>query len=69
MPFPLDPGYGPNGERSDPAGLVVWNANEPPKVIPRTDDTYFAFPLGETTVPFFDADDDEGWTGVYLGGV
>lgn len=69
MPFPIDPGYGPNGERIDPAGLVVWNANPPPEVWPPVDDVWIYFALGETTVPFIDQNDDEGAVGFYLGGV
>lgn len=63
-----DPGYGPNGERSDPVGLVSWQANAPPSVVTEGDDIWLFYALGETTIPFIDQDDDEGWKGVYPGG-
>lgn len=69
MPFPLDPGYGPNGERLSPVGLVSWDANPPPKAFPAVDEVWWIWALGETTVPMIAPLDDEGLPGVYLGGV
>lgn len=68
MPGP-DPGYGSNGERIDPGGLVAWKANPPPSVVTDVFDVWTIQPLAVTTIPIVDQDDDEGWTGVYPGGV
>lgn len=69
MSIPPDPGYGPNGERLDPSGLVVWQANPPPEHEPTVDDVHIYYALGEREVPFIDQNDDEGWPGFYIGGV
>lgn len=63
-----DPGYGPNGERVDPSGLVSWQANAPPKVIPEGFDHWWIFPLALNPLPWIDQNDDEAWQSIYLGG-
>lgn len=69
MPIVTDPGYGPNGERVDPSGLVSWQANPPPVHVAAMDDVWTIYPLGFTFVPYIDQDDDEVFEAVYLGGV
>lgn len=63
-----DPGYGANGERTDPSGLVTWEAGAPPTPFTAGFDTWLFFPLAEVELPFKDQDDDEGWTSIYPGG-
>lgn len=64
-----DPGYGPNGERLDPSGAITWQANAPPISVNEGDDVWTIYPLGLIPLPYIDQDDDEVWSGVYLGGL
>lgn len=63
-----DPGYSPNGERIDPTGAVVWQANSPPEIISEGFDIWLWFEVGVTTIPAISQTDDEPWQHVYLGG-
>lgn len=64
-----DPGYGPNGEFLAASGLVSWQAQKPPEPYNPVDDVWTIWPLGVTTIPYIDQDDDEVFSSVYLGGV
>lgn len=64
-----DPGYGPNGERVDPTGRVVWQANSPPERVTTDRALRTISALGLRTIPYIDQSDDEAWLAVYLGGV
>lgn len=56
-----DPGYGPNGERLDPPGAVVWSAAGPPQIIPEVDDRHGLYAYGLRPLPFIDQNDDDAW--------
>jgi len=64
-----DPGYGPNGERVDPAGRVAWQANSPPVLVEADLKLHTVSALGLRTLPFVDQEQDEAWSSVYLGGI
>ena len=63
-----DPGYGPNGERLDPVGLVSWQAQAPPVDLTAGYDIYYLQPWGVAVAPFLVQADEEAWSNVYLGG-
>ncbi len=63
-----DPGYGSNGERRDPSGLVTWSANAPPEAVPEGWDHWWIYPLGLIPLPWINQDEDEAWQSVYPGG-
>lgn len=56
-----DPGYGPNGERIDPLGVVSWKAQGPPQIRPVWSDRHEPVALGLQTIPFIDQDDEDVW--------
>lgn len=63
-----DPGYGPNGERLDPTGLISWQSNAPPVPVVEGDDQWVIYAIGMTYLPAISLTDDESWKSVYPGG-
>lgn len=63
-----DPGYGPNGERLDSIGRVLFEANAPPRLVLEAFEQWHIRALGFTSVPFLAQADQEVFDHVYPGG-